>query len=135
MRYLVFGGDVQSGLNARIEASVYGFGAGMESALIGHWVIPGDPAQPKVWQALDTLLKREFSKPDGTTMKVRAAAIDSGGHYTSEVYAFCNERRARRVWGHQGPVGGEGAAQSGMAAQAVQQTRAGLLRDRRQRGA
>ena len=81
--------------------------------MIGHFVLPGDPAEPGVWQALELLLKREFKKADGTTLRIRAAAIDSGGHHTSETYAFCNERHARRVWaikgrsevlGRRGPV-------------------------------
>ena len=113
VKFLSLGGDVQSGLNARIEASIYGWGPGLEAALIGHFVLPGDPAEPGVWQALDLLLKRDFKKPDGTTLRIRAAAIDSGGHHTSETYAFCNERHARRVWaikgrsetlGRRGPV-------------------------------
>ncbi len=101
-KYLTLGGDVQSGINARIEASVYAWGLGLESALVGHFVLPGDPAEAKVWQDLDILPKREFRLPDGTTLKVRAAAIDSGGHHTVETYAFCNERRARRVWAIKG---------------------------------
>ena len=102
VQYLTLGGDVQSGLNARIEASVYGWGRGLEGCLIGHFVLPGDPAQQEIWGNLDLLLKREFTKADGSTLKVRAAAIDSGGHHTAETYAFCNERRARRVWAIKG---------------------------------
>lgn len=102
VKFLSLGGDVQSGQNARIEASVYGWGLGLEAALIGHFVLPGDPAEPGVWQALDLLLKREFTKADGTVLRVRAAAIDSGGHHTAETYAFCNERHARRVWAIKG---------------------------------
>ncbi len=102
VRFLTLGGDVQSGQNARIEASIYGWGHGLEAALIGHFVLSGDPAEPGVWQALDLLLKREFRKADGSTLTVRAAAIDSGGHHTAETYAFCNERHARRVWAIKG---------------------------------
>ncbi len=102
VQYLTLGGDVQSGEDARIEGAVYGWGRGLECWLIGHFVLPGDPAEREVWASLDLLLKREFAKADGTTLKVRAAAIDSGGHYTAETYAFCNERRARRVWAIKG---------------------------------
>ena len=102
VQYLTLGGDVQSGVNARIEASVYGWGRGLEGCLIGHFVLPGDPAQQEVWGNLDLLLKREFTKADGSVLRVRAAAIDSGGHHTAETYAFCNERRARRVWAIKG---------------------------------
>ena len=102
VQYLTLGGDVQSGANARIEASVYGWGSGLESAFIGHFVLTGDPAEQTVWSALDLLLKREFKKADGAVLRIRAAAIDSGGHHTAETYAFCNERRNRRVWAIKG---------------------------------
>lgn len=100
--FLTLGGDVQSGANARIEGAVWGWGPGLECALIGHFVLPGDPAQPEVWRDLDALLKRAFKKGDGTELRVRAAAIDSGGHHTAETYAFCTERRKRRVWAIKG---------------------------------
>lgn len=102
VRFLTLGGDVQSGANARIEVAVWGWGAGLECALIGHFVLPGDPAQAKVWRDLDLLLLRAFRKADGSEMRIQAAAIDSGGHHTAEVYSFCNERRARRVWAIKG---------------------------------
>lgn len=102
VQYLSLGGDVQSGDNARIEASVYGWGRGLECWLIGHFVLQGDPAEREVWAALDLLLKREFKKADGTALRTRAAAIDSGGHHTAETYTFCNERRQRRVWAIKG---------------------------------
>ena len=99
---LTFGGDVQSGVNARIEGAVYGWGRGLERWLIGHFVLPGDPAHPEVWTKLDQLLKREFTRADGRKLVIQAATIDSGGHHTSETYTFCNERRQRRVWAIKG---------------------------------
>lgn len=100
--FLTLGGDVQSGTNARIEGAVWGWGPGLECALIGHFVLVGDPAEPEVWRNLDTLLRRTFRKADGTELRVKAAAIDSGGHHTAETYAFCTERRRRRVWAIKG---------------------------------
>lgn len=100
--FLTLGGDVQSGTNARIEASVWGWGPGLESALIGHFVLDGDPAEAEVWRHLDTLLRRTFRKGDGTELRIKSAAIDSGGHHTAETYAFCTERRKRRVWAIKG---------------------------------
>lgn len=107
--FLTFGGDVQSGANARIEGAVWGWGPGLECALIGHFVLPGDPAEPEVWRQLDTLLRRTFRKADGTELRVRAAAIDSGGHHTAETYAFCTERRKRRIWAIKGKSEARGA--------------------------
>ncbi|MFY9293346.1 MAG: terminase gpA endonuclease subunit [Methylorubrum rhodinum] len=102
VRFLTLGGDVQSGENARIEAAVWGWGVGNESALIGHFALHGDPSEAKVWRDLDALLLRAFRKGDGTEVRIQAAAIDSGGHHTAETYAFCNERRRRRVWAIKG---------------------------------
>lgn len=106
---LTLGGDVQSGANARIEGGIWGWGPGLESALIGHFVLMGDPAEPGVWKALDALLKRTFRKGDGTELRVKAAAIDSGGHHTAETYAFCTERRKRKVWAIKGKSEARGA--------------------------
>ncbi|MCJ2067765.1 phage terminase large subunit family protein [Methylobacterium sp. J-030] len=100
--FLTLGGDVQSGENARIEGGVYGWGRGNESWLIGHFVLPGDPGEAAVWQDLDRLLGRRFKRADGRTIGIQAAAIDSGGHYTAETYALCNERRRRRIWAIKG---------------------------------
>nr|WP_267426333.1 terminase gpA endonuclease subunit [Methylobacterium sp. GC_Met_2] len=109
VRTLTLGGDVQSGANARIEGGVWGWGAGLECALIGQFVLPGDPAQPEVWRNLDRLLLRGFKRSDGSEMRISAAAIDSGGHHTSETYAFCTERRRRKVWAIKGKSEARGA--------------------------
>ncbi len=101
-QFLTAGADVQSGLNARIEVSVYGWGRGLECWLIGHFVLQGDPALPDVWRVLDVLLQRRFQRTDGQMMDIRGTAIDSGGHHTAETYAFANERRQRRIWAIKG---------------------------------
>ncbi len=72
VRFLTLGGDVQSGANARIEVSIYGWGLGLESALIGHFVLPGDPADAAVWAQLDALLQRDVhARPTGATSSCR----------------------------------------------------------------
>lgn len=104
VRFLTLGADVQSGqgVDPRIEASVYGWGAGNECWLIGHWVFRGDPAQQEVWEQLDGLLLTTFVGPDGKRFAIQAAALDSGGHHTAETYAFCGARAQRRVWAIKG---------------------------------
>lgn len=105
--FLTAGCDVQSGegKDPRIEASVYGWGRGAESWLIGHFVLKGDPSQPAVWQALDAVLKRSFIAIDGRRYPISAAAIDSGGHHTAETYEFAAARDRQsspRVWAIKG---------------------------------
>ncbi|WP_366655336.1 terminase gpA endonuclease subunit [Fodinicurvata sp. EGI_FJ10296] len=103
VRLLTAGTDVQAGVtHPRIEVAVYGWGAGSECWLIGHWVIAGDPGQTAVWAELDALLRRGFQRADGRTMRIEATTIDSGGHHTAETYQFANEHRHRRVWAIKG---------------------------------
>ena len=103
VEFLTLSGDVQSSeLHPRIEAAVWGWGAGLEAWLIGHFVLPGNPSDPEPWQAMDVLLQRGFKRQDGRVLSVQAACVDSGGHHTEEVYRYCNERRGRRVWAIKG---------------------------------
>jgi phage terminase large subunit GpA-like protein len=73
------GVDVQKD---RIELSVVGWGKGEEAWLMDHIILPGDTAEPHVWDDLD------FALADA---RVDHAVIDSG-YNTSFVYAFCESR-------------------------------------------
>ncbi|MEO4030011.1 phage terminase large subunit family protein [Chromobacterium vaccinii] len=86
----------------RLELLVRGWGVGLESWVIDHQVIMGDPAEEQTWQALDEALLSEFVHPYGQRMKIAAAAVDSGGHHTQEVYQFCRVRRWRNVFAVKG---------------------------------
>ena len=75
------GVDVQKD---RLEASIIGWGKDEEAWLIDHIIIPGDTAQPHVWDELhDTL----------ADYGIKLAAVDSG-YNTTFVYDFC----AKRQW-------------------------------------
>lgn len=76
----VAGVDVQKD---RLEATIADFGAGEECWLIDHIILPGDTAQPDVWEDLDDTLKE---------IGVKVAVIDSG-YNASQVYAFVQKRR------------------------------------------
>lgn len=67
----------------RIEVTVDGWGMGEENWTLDHVILPGDTAQPDVWDDLSELLS-EWA-PD-------AAGIDSG-YNTSMVYEFVKKRR------------------------------------------
>ena len=103
---LTCGVDVQTGSQnqdvgsrARLECSVWGWGAGEESWLIGHWILDEhDVMSPDCQRQLDELLQRPFKKADGTELIIQATAIDMGGHYTPEVKDFCRARVKRNVW-------------------------------------
>jgi terminase, large subunit len=88
--------DVQDN---RFAVSLYAFGRGEERWLIFHQEIFGDPSKPEIWKQLDDILFRKYPTEDGHEMQVSAFAIDSGGHYTMEVYQYVRDRRGRRADG------------------------------------
>lgn len=94
---LTAGVDVQDN---RLEVGVWGWGPGDESALVDHSVLPGDPAQPDLWERLDAYLSTRFRRASGASLGVEAVAIDTGGHFTHVVYGYVRERSpGRRVAG------------------------------------
>ena len=88
---LTAGVDVQ---DDRVEGEVVAWGEGEESWSVQYFRLYGDPGQPELWEALDDMLRADFYRVDSEPMGVRLVCIDSGGHYTDEVYRFC--RRAPR---------------------------------------
>jgi len=95
--------DAEGASRARIEVSIWGWGRGEESWLLGHWVLDRhDPYSPESIEELDALLARPFLKRDGTEMRVAATAVDLGGGYTQEVKDFCRLRFRRNIWAVKG---------------------------------
>ncbi|WP_404427293.1 phage terminase large subunit family protein [Ureibacillus chungkukjangi] len=91
--------DVQ---DDRFEIEVVGWGPGKESWGIGYHIIRGDLNQPQVWMDLDEYLSRTWKKADGRTFEIASTFIDSGGHFTQEVYKFTRLREARRIYAIKG---------------------------------
>lgn len=104
VRYATAGVDTQGD---RLEVEVVGWGDNEESWGIGYHVLYGDPAQPAVWADLDALLLETYRTESDRTVRVSAAAIDSGGHHAEAVLRFCRERFRRRVYAVKGR-GGQG---------------------------
>lgn len=88
------GVDVQDN---RIEIVQRAWGVGEESWLVNHSVIHGDPAGYELWNQVLDVLNFEFMHENGELMRTAAASVDSGGHFTHEVYAFCRQHKARHV--------------------------------------
>ena len=86
----------------RFEYEIVGWGIGKESWGIEKGEIYGDLKLPDVWRRLDETLLRAFTKRDGTSLTITAVCIDSGGHYSNEVYRFCLTRWERNVWAIKG---------------------------------
>lgn len=98
---LVAGVDVQ---DDRLEVTVWAFGGdeGTRSGAVTHEVFRGDPGTKDLWQRLDDFLDTEFEHESGLRLKIAAAGVDSGGHYTTDVYKFCKRLAARRVYALKG---------------------------------
>jgi phage terminase large subunit GpA-like protein len=100
---LTCGVDVQDN---RLEYEIVGWGVGAESWGIQYGVIMGDPGQRHVWDMLDVhVVNNSFERADGQKLQVMTTCVDSGGHYTKEVYANCKKRESRRVWAIKGKGG------------------------------
>lgn len=86
----------------RFEMLVIGWGEGLERWIVDHKVIQGRPEDDRTWALLDEELKRRYLHASGIELSIRAAAIDSGGHHTQEVYQFCRLRRWRNIFAVKG---------------------------------
>lgn len=91
----------------RLEVEVVGWGHGKESWGIEYQVFMGDPGQDAVWEQLDNYLQKEFKFANGNGLHISSTCIDSGGHYTTEVYKFTKSREHRRIYSIKGR-GGDG---------------------------
>lgn len=91
--------DVQ---DDRFEIEVIGWGKGKESWGIDYRVIYGDLRQPQVWDELDEYLSRTWTNQDGHRFGIAITLVDSGGHFTTEVYRFCAPREARKIYALKG---------------------------------
>ena len=98
---LTCGIDVQDN---RLAYEVVGWGLGFESWGIEYSEIFGDPRQGDVWNRIDELLARAWSYGNGKRIRISRAAVDTGGHMTPQVYAYCKARQTRGVY----PIKGQG---------------------------
>lgn len=101
---LVAGVDVQ---DDRLACEIVAYGKGEESWSIYYEEIYGDPSGPQLWQDLDFILSQTFTHPEKGDMIIRSTCIDSGGHYTQQVYNYVKLRTGRRIFAIKG-IGGEG---------------------------
>ncbi len=90
----------------RLEYEVAGWGKNEESWGIEKGIIWGRPDDKSTWMQLDDKINRTWMRRDGTGMCVSCTCIDSGGHFTDEVYRYCLDRLQLHVF----PIRGQGGS-------------------------
>jgi phage terminase large subunit GpA-like protein len=93
------GVDVQAD---RLEAFLWAWGPGMQRQLVDRAVLWGDPSSPETdrgspWAALTEYLQTPVLHASGYPVPLLATAIDTGGHHTQAVYAYCRVNASRKV--------------------------------------
>lgn len=106
---LTAGVDVQDN---RLEASIIGWGKDDESYVIDHHTFYGDPSGPHIWNNLSSVLQTVYETHDGRKLRIRATAVDSGGHFTNSVYKYAKANYSKRIFAIKG-VGGFGKPLAG----------------------
>jgi len=91
----------------RLEYEVVGHGHYGETWGIKKGYIMGKPDTEEVWKRLDDVIDHVYKFQSGSGLKLSITCVDSGGHYTQEVYKACRARQGKRVFAIKGK-GGDG---------------------------
>ena len=75
----------------RLEYEVVGWGKEEECWGIRKGIVLGAPNQARTWKEIDNILDKTYHFAAGKGLKVVRTFIDSGGHYTSDVYNYCQK--------------------------------------------
>ena len=101
---LTMGLDTQDN---RLEYEVVGWDREEQSWGISRGVIPGRPDSKGVWDEVDHLLEREWRMDNGMALRIGATFVDSGGHFTEDIYKQCAQRYrvGRKIFAIKGEAG------------------------------
>lgn len=89
----------------RLEYEIVGHGFFKETWGIKKGYILGRPDKAEVWQQVDEIIDRVYKFKNGKGLKIGMTFIDSGGHFTQEVYEQCRLRQYKRVFAIKGKGG------------------------------
>lgn len=92
------GADVQ---DDRIEVTIFGFGLNETIFVLEHIVVMGDPSQDDLWCRVKNVITKTYFN-SYMQLNIMCTAIDSGGHFTDNVYAFCKDNKGLRIFAIQG---------------------------------
>lgn len=82
--FLTAGADVQLD---RIEVDIWAWGRGLESWLVEHRVLYGDPGKTETWAGLSALLGETWEHETGERIGLARLAVDTGA-FTQSVYLW-----------------------------------------------
>jgi phage terminase large subunit GpA-like protein len=97
--FVTAGIDVQDN---RLAVQFLGWGKEDQCWVLNYQEIYGNPGESQVWKSLDALLAAPIIHHKFKQIFVSAAAIDSGGHHTHEVYQYSRERKDKLVYAIKG---------------------------------
>lgn len=86
----------------RLEYEVVGYGFFEENWGIEKGIIDGKPDNIETWIKLDAVLDHVYRFKNGRGLRISLTFVDSGGHYTQEVYEQCAARINRKVFAIKG---------------------------------
>jgi phage terminase large subunit GpA-like protein len=89
----------------RLEYEVVAHGHYGETWGVKYGRIIGKPSEATTWARLDDLLDHDWIHESGKKLTISATFVDSGGHYTQEVYENCRLRQNKRVFAIKGKGG------------------------------
>ncbi len=86
----------------RLEYKAVAWGEKMERWVLDYKVLYGSPGDEELWSQLDQILLAGYDHPLGVTLPIETTFIDTGGHFTQEVYNFVRGKQKRGVFGIKG---------------------------------
>ena len=92
--YLTIGADTQ---DDRVEWEVFGWGPFEERYSIAYYRMYGDPASADFWADVYKEMTKDYRSQGDVLMSAGLICIDSGGHYTDEVYKFSKRFGPQRI--------------------------------------
>ncbi len=79
----------------RLEVQLDAHGLQEESWVMDYKVIDGNPAHSQVWTDLEEYINAPWKHASGALMKISITLIDSGGHFSQQVYDFVSKMRRK----------------------------------------
>lgn len=89
----------------RLEYEIVGHGHYGETWGIKKGVILGKPDNPRVWQELEDIINKTYMYDDNRGLRISLTCVDSGGHYTQDVYLQCLKRQSLKMFAIRGRGG------------------------------